>query len=204
MRKLFCIFYVVLSCSLALAATGPTVTKAYADGQGWVHIITADGRAHTIKPREWQAGGGFSDVVVAPDRRTVGWLANQMLTPLQAGSNYSYPVAFELDVWRDGRVIRKFSSDVSTIQNWLFLDGGNEVAFHVGPLHGQEFYDCALFDVNRGKPLAHWALDRKDYTVPNWAKQLLVNDPPPGPDEISNWFPNAPTSTKRDPQSQQK
>jgi len=175
MRKLFCIFYVVLSCSLALAATGPTVTKAYADGQGWVHIITADGRAHTIKPREWQAG-----------------------------SNYSYPVAFELDVWRDGRVIRKFSSDVSTIQNWLFLDGGNEVAFHVGPLHGQEFYDCALFDVNRGKPLAHWALDRKDYTVPNWAKQLLVNDPPPGPDEISNWFPNAPTSTKRDPQSQQK
>ena len=204
MRKLFCIFCVVLPCSLALAATGPAVTKAYADTKGWVHIITADGLEHTIRPRKWQAGGGFDDIVVAQDGRTVGWLANQMLTPLEAGSNYSYSVAFELDVWRDGRVIQKFSPPALTIQNWIFLKGGNEIAFHVGPLHGQEFYDCTLFDINSGKELAHWALDRKDYTVPDWAKQLLVDDPPPGPDEISNWFPDAPTSTKRDPQGQQK
>jgi|GEM_PF-1288307 len=204
MWKAFGIFCAILACSLKLAAAGPAVTKAYTDNKGWVHIITADGRDHTIRPRKWQAHGGFDDIVVAQDRSTVGWLADQMLTPLEAGSNNSYAVAFELDVWRDRRVIRRFGPSALTIQNWIFLKGGNEVAFHVGPLHGQEFFDCTLFDVNSGKELAHWALDRKDYTVPDWAEQLLVDDPLPGPDEISNWFPDAPTSTKRDPQSQQK
>jgi len=204
MRKLFAVFCFVSTCALTLAATSPTVTKAYTDNKGWVHIITADGRDHAIRPKRCQAGAGFDAVEVAQDGRTVGWLANQMLTPLEGSANYSYAVALELDIWRDGRVIQKLSPPALTISNWMFLKGGNEVAFHVAPSHGQEFYNCTLFDVSSGKKLAHWALDRKDYTVPDWAKQLLADDPPPGPDEISKWFPDAPTSKKRSSQGQPK
>lgn len=200
MRKLLAIICFAFSCSLAYAANGPAVTKAYVDDKGSVHILTADGRDYTIKPKKWQAGGGFGTPVVAPDGKTVGWLVNQMLMPLQGGTSYSYAVALGLDIWRDGHVIRRFSTPALTIQNWIFLKDGNEVAFHIAPPHGQEFYDCTLFDVNTGKELAHWSLDRKNYVVPDWAKSLLVDDPLPGPDEIHSWVPDGPTPVKNAPQ----
>ena len=149
-----------------------------------MHILTADGREHVITPREWQDGGAFRDVDVAADGRTVGWIADQMLSPLEGGTNYAYPVGADVEVWRDGKVIRKFSPGV--IQNWIFLKNGEEVAIHTDPPHGQQSYDCTRFDVHTGKKLSHWSLDRKDYVVPEWAKPLLVNDPLPDPDEISN------------------
>jgi hypothetical protein len=100
-------------------------------------------------------------------------------------------------------VIRRFRTPGLPIDNWIFLKDGNEVAFHVAPTHGQEFYDCTLLDVNTGKKLADWSLDRKDYVVPDWAKPLLVDDPLPGPDEIHNWIPDGPTPTKTAPQPKQ-
>jgi hypothetical protein len=199
MRKWFAIIFLAFACPLAFAAIAPAVTKAYADSKGWVHIITADGRDHTIRPEKWQAGGGFEDVAIAKDGRTVGWLADQMLTPFEGATNYPYAVALDLDIWRDGRVIRKFPVPAFSIQKWIFLKGGNEVAFHVEPPHGQRSYDCLLFDINTGKELASWELDRKDYVVPRWAKPLLVDEDLPGPDEISNCFPSTPTPAKKAP-----
>ncbi len=190
MRNLLTILCALSACTLALAATGPAVKEAHIDSKGWVHIVAGDDRDSTIKPKKWQDGGGFAEIAVARDGRTVGWLANQMLTPLEGGTSYSYPVALELDIWRDGHVMRRFSTPAFTIQNWIYLKDGDEVAFHSAPPHGQEFFDCTLFDVNSGKELAHWALDRKDYVAPDWVKQLLVDDPLPGPEDISNWFPN--------------
>jgi len=202
MRKMLVILYFATASSLAFAGPGPAVTKAELDSKGWLHILTADSRDHTIKPEKWQAGGSFEEIKIATDGKTVGWLADQMLTPFEGGTNYSYPVAFELNIWRDGRVFRRFSE--SAIQNWIFLNGGNEAAFHLAPPHGQEFYECTLFDLSTGEKLAHWALDRKDYVVPDWAKQLLVDDPLPGPDEIHNWFPDDSTSTNKSRQPQLK
>jgi hypothetical protein len=204
MRKWFAILWFASACTLIFAQAGPVVTKAYSDNGGRLHIITADGRDHTIKPANWQSGGGFEDVAVAPDRRTVGWLVNQMLTPLEGSTNYSYPVAIELDIWRGGRVVQRFSPPAYTIQDWIFLKSGSEVALHVAPPHGQEFYDCTIFDVNTGKKLAHWSLDRRDYVVPDWAKPLLAGDTLPGADEISNWFPDVPAAAQKTPQPQQK
>jgi hypothetical protein len=201
MRKLLAIFFLALTCSLAFAGTGSAVTKAYADSKGTLHIVTDDGRDYTIKPEKWQSGGGFGDVVIAPDGKTVGWLVKQMLIPLQAGASYSYAAALEIDIWRDGRVIRRIGTPALTIQNWIFLKDGDEVAFHRAPPHGQEFYECILMDVNTGKEQSHWSLDRKDYVVPDWAKPLLVDDPPPGPNEIHWWFPDAPAQMKEAPQS---
>ena len=189
MRRLIAVF-LVLCVSSALAAPGPAVTKAYADEKGAVHIVTADGRDHTIHPEKWQNGGGFTDVSIAPDGRTVAWVANQMLEPLEGGTNYAYPVGLRVEVWRDGKVIQNLNPDAYVIQDWIFLNNGEQVAIHTAPPHGQEFYDCMRFDVRTGKKLEHWSLDRRDYVVPEWAKPLLVNDPLPGPDEISNWIPN--------------
>jgi hypothetical protein len=201
MCRLIAGFCLIVACSQAFAAKEPAVTKAFVDSRG-VHIITADGRDHTIEPRKWQAGGGSDEIEVAPDGRTVGWLVNQMLTPLAGAANYSYAVAVELDIWRDGRVVRKFSAG-QAIRNWMFLKQGDEAAFHTGPLHGQEFYDCTLFDVNTGKQISHWALERKDYVVPDWVKPLLANDPLPGPDEISNWVEDHSEAKKAAPPAKQ-
>jgi hypothetical protein len=186
MRKLL---FVVAVVAATVAAAGPAVTTATIDEKGAVHIVMADGREHILKPLEWQNGGGFADAEVAGDGRTVGWVANQMLEPLQAGTNYAFETGAEVDVWRDGQVIRKFSPGL--IREWMFLKNGHEVAIHTAPLRGQEFYDCLRFDVRTGKELEHWSLDRRDYVVPDWAKPLLVNDALPGPDEISNWIPEA-------------
>ena len=187
MRRLPVLFCVI-ACLSANAAAGPAVTKAFIDTNGSVHIVTSDGRDHTITPAKWQNGGGFTDVSVAPDGRTVGWVVNQMLAPFEGGTNYAYPVGADVDVWRDGKVIRKFGTGL--IQDWIFLKNGEEIAIHTDPSHGRQSYDCTRYDVRTGKELEHWSLDRKDYVVPDWAKPLLVNDPLPGPDEVSNWFPD--------------
>ena len=204
MQKLFMLICLASACTLTFPQSGPTVTKAYSDNEGRLHILTPDGHDHMIKPRKWQAGGGFEEIKVTPDGRTVGWLADQMLTPLEGGTSYSYPVALELDIWRDGHVIQRFSAPALTIQNWIFLKDGSQIAFHIAPPHGQEFYDCTLFDVNTGKKLAHWSLDRRDYVVPDWAKPLLAGETLPGPDEISHWFPDVPAPAKETSQPQQK
>ncbi len=180
MQRLFAVLTLISACCLALAAVGPAVMKADFDGRRRLHIVTADGRDHTIMPKRWQSGGGFEGVKISPDRRSVGWLAEQMLTPSQGGVSYSYAIALELDIWRDGRVVRRFGQE-QAIKGWAFVNNGDEVAIRSGPLHGPDSFDCALFDVNSGKELARWSLDRKDYVAPAWARQLLANDPPPNP-----------------------
>lgn len=162
----------------AVLPTKPAVTKAWIDHKGAVHVLTTEARDHVIYPEKWQDGGGFESIAVAPDRRTVGWLADQLLTPEEGGTSYSYPVALQLDIWRDGHVIRKIGPPALAIQNWIFVKNGSEVAFHFAPPHGIESYNCMLFAVNSGRELAHWSRDRKDRVVPVWAKPLLSNDPP--------------------------
>jgi hypothetical protein len=198
MRKILAILCLASGCSLTFAANGHVVTKATTDSKGVLHILTADGRDHAIRLMKWQSG--FGDVQVAPDGKTVGWLVEHMLMPLEGGTNYSYAVAPQLEIWRSGRVILRSGLGMG-IQKWTFLKDGDEVAFHRAPPHGQELYECTLLDVNTGKEIAHWSLDRKDYLVPDWAMPLLVDDPPPGPDEIHWWFPDAPAQTKEAPQS---
>ena len=187
MLRLFIVLCLVARA--AFAATSPAVKNAFVDGKGSVHIVTEDGREQTINPEKWQEGGGFTDISVTPDGRTVGWVANQMLTPLEGGTNYEYAVGVSIDVWRDGQVIQRLSPDAFVIREWIFLKNGEEVAVHTAPTHGTDFFGCTQFDVRTGKNLAHWSIDRRNYVVPEWAKPLLVNDPLPGPDEITNWFP---------------
>lgn len=122
-----------------------------------MHILTADGRDHMILPKKWQAGGGFDGIEIAPDRGTVGWLVYKKLTPLEAGENDSHLVALELDIWRGGRIIRRFHSD-QDIRFWIFLKNGSQVSFRKATLHGNMSSDCTLLDVRTGKQLATCSL----------------------------------------------
>ena len=168
--------------SFAHAANPGEIAKAVVDGQGRLHIVASSGQEFVVKPQEWQAGGGFEGVVIAPDHRTVGWLATQMLSPLEGGTNYSYAVALEVEVWRDGRIVRKFSAPAFSIQDWTFIDGSGKVAFHVAPPHGEDFNDCYLFDVSTGKRIAHWSRDQKASSMPGWARAVLRSEMAPAPD----------------------
>jgi len=150
MRIILAVFCLASACSLAFAANSPAVTKAYTDDAGTLHILTADGRDHTIEPKKWQAGGGFSGIRIGPDRGTVGWLVDRILTPLEAGADYPYKVAIELDIWRHGRIIRRIASN-QDIRFWIFLKNGNQISFRQAPLHSDRSSYCTLFDVSTGK-----------------------------------------------------
>lgn len=154
MRIFLAIFCLASACSLVFAANAPAVSKAYTDDAGTLHILTADGRDHLIVPRKWQAGGGFDGIQIGPDRGTVGWLVYKKLTPLEAGANDAHEVAVELDIWRAGRVIRRFHSE-QDIRYWTFLKNGSQVSFRQAPLHGDVSSYGNLFEVSTGKQLAH-------------------------------------------------
>jgi hypothetical protein len=108
MRNVLICVSVAFICIAASAASKETVKRAYIDSEGKVHMVSADGGDKTILPKKWQAGGGFEGVHIAADGETVGWLADQMLTRLEGAMNYSYAVPLEIDIWRAGRVIRRF------------------------------------------------------------------------------------------------
>ena len=56
---------------IAHAASGQTVTRAYADNDGKAHVMFANGVDRTINPQPKQVA--CADVSVADDGRTVGW-----------------------------------------------------------------------------------------------------------------------------------
>jgi hypothetical protein len=174
MRITVVVFCLVSACSVASAGTGPIVEKAFVDSNGRVHIHTTDGRDHIVRPEKWQAGGGFEVVKVAADGRTAGWLADQMLTPSQGGTSYSYPVALRLEIWRDGRIIRSIPAPAFAIHHWTFLKDGAEVAIHIAPPHGLDLRDSMIFDVDSGKELARWSSEERHSPVPDWVGQLFA------------------------------
>jgi hypothetical protein len=48
-----------------------------------------------------------------------------------------------------------------------------------------------LYDVQTGKTLDHWKLDRRDYSVPVWAKKLLADEELPTANNIGYWIPDS-------------
>ena len=181
MQKLPVAACLIVGGLFAHAANPGEITKAFVDGTGALHVVAANGEDHKIQPQKWQAGGGFEQVAIGPDHQTVAWLETQMLSPLEGGTNYAYAVALELEVWRDGRIVRKFPAPAFTIQEWTFVKGSSEVAFHVRPPHCKDDDDCYLFDISTGKRIAHWSRDQKASSMPAWASSLLRSELAPAP-----------------------
>jgi hypothetical protein len=130
---------------------------------GAAQIALASGKKITI-PKE-RAQVGISEPQTAPDSRTVGWL-------VEYDDGVGYPVPGMLVVWRVSKIIGRFRTGQS-FYSWTFYAGGKQVAYHVGPLHGEQNSHCELHDVETGKLIAAWDgdLESPDHQ-PAWTKGL--------------------------------
>jgi hypothetical protein len=116
-------------------------------------------------PKE-RGQSGVSDGRTAPDGRTAGWLVQY-----RAG-DVDYPISGTLVIWRAGKIIRRFPTG-QVFYSWVFYAGGKQVAYHVGPLHGESKSHCELREIENGRLVAAWDGDLDaDNSRPPWTKGL--------------------------------
>ena len=104
-------------------------------------------------------------VNVADDGHTRGWL---ILSSNPAGTS---PIATQLRISRDGRVVRTFTTE-QVFWSWGFEPGSKRVAFHTGPTHGEPASHCELHDIATGKLIDSWDGDLQSAARPKWSKIL--------------------------------
>ena len=137
--------------------------RVFADKPGRVHVVPPRGREHVIRGELHQVS--IESVQEAPDGRTVGWLVDY------ADPDNGPPNARTLVVFRGGVIVRRFNSE-QVFWSWAFFAQGRQVAYHVGPTHGEVQSHCELHDVATGRLLAQWNGDLQDAQRPEWVKRL--------------------------------
>jgi hypothetical protein len=154
----------LLNALLPLAGMAQGQAVAVAAGQdGGAEITLANGKKTTIRKEPGQVG--INEAQVAPDG-TAGWLAEYTV------EGVSYPIDGTLVVWRAGRTIRRFQAEQS-FYSWTFYAQGKQVAYHVGPLHGESKSHCELHDAESGRLIAAWDGDLESgNNRPAWTKGL--------------------------------
>jgi hypothetical protein len=152
--------------SLILVDTGVCQDQAVAVSagpDGSARIALTNGEKITIQKEPGQVAVGESHI--APDG-TAGWLAEYRL------AGVSYPIAGTLILWRAGKTLRRFPTEQS-FYSWTFYARGKQVAYHVGPLHGELKSHCELHDATSGRLIAEWDGDLESGTdSPGWTKGL--------------------------------
>jgi hypothetical protein len=140
----------------------------------FLHVsIGSDGRAQIVMPQGKKIPvpreRGQVDIAAsqtADDGKTVGWLVEY------SDPGISDPVSGMLVIWRNGRVIRRFRAD-SALWSWSFDAGGNQVAYHDGPLHGEATSHFELRDIASGRLLDQWNGEISDTSKrPAWVAGL--------------------------------
>ena len=130
---------------------------------GAAQITFANGKKTTVPKEPGQTG--IRETHMAPDG-TVGWLAEYRVEAV------SEPIAATLIVWRAGKMIQRFSTQQS-FYSWTFYAEGKQVAYHVGPLHGELKSHCELHDTRSGRLIATWDGDLEPgNNRPAWTKGL--------------------------------
>ena len=80
-----------------------------------------------------------------------------------------------LVIARNGRVIRRIEGD-GFIWNWMFLDGGKQVAYQTGPLHFG--LTCVRMNLATGKQLEQYdCYHETPEPEPGWVVDLEKNPP---------------------------
>ncbi|HLK51198.1 MAG TPA: hypothetical protein VKT49_23810 [Bryobacteraceae bacterium] len=125
--------------------------------------ITVPGRRKIVVPKEY-GQAGISDTAVAADG-TAGWLVTYNV------DGVSYPISGKLVVWRDGRVIQRFESE-QVFYSWAFVAGSKQIAYHDGPLHGEQASHCELHDLATGRVIDKWEGDLEGAGKPAWTEGL--------------------------------
>jgi hypothetical protein len=141
---------------------GQAVTVS-AGQDGAAQITLANEKKITIPKEPRQTG--IREASIAPDG-TVGWLAEYRVEAV------SDPIAGTLILWRAGKMIHRFSAQQS-FYSWKFYAEGKQVAYHVGPLHGELKSHCELHDARSGRLIAMWDGDLEPgNNRPAWTKGL--------------------------------
>ena len=155
---------VLVDLSAAKPRSTKTILRVYADKNSDVHIVMNNGKEELVPHQRDQTG--IEDAKISPDGRTAGWL---VLHPVSDDTEGQF--AGSLVIWRGGRIIRIFDTG-PTYWSWAFAHGGDQVAYHSGPLHEGPSSHCELRDVNTGRLLASWDGDLQKADRPEWTKAL--------------------------------
>jgi hypothetical protein len=130
---------------------------------GAAQITLANGKSATIPKELGQTG--IRGARTALDG-TAGWLAEYRVEAV------ADPVAGTLIIWRAGKIIQRFATGQS-FYSWTFYANAKQVAYHVGPLHGELKSHCELHDVRNGRLIATWEGDLETgQNRPDWTKEL--------------------------------
>jgi hypothetical protein len=152
---------------------------------GPLHIIYDDGTdiVQTLPPLKTSTEKntvyntvGFSDVRLAEDRQTLGWLVNV------ENCCTSYAIPLSVVVFRDKQVLHTFSPGLM-VWSWEFVQGGQQVKVDSGTVHGSDVTGEQLYDVKSGKLLSETSGDGDE------SSQAISTDAPklaatPGDDLI--------------------
>lgn len=148
-----------LPAVLLLVAT-PVLADHYrsatlASDRSTLALLTDHGQVSA--PRNEPDQQGFDDPHISPDGHTAGWLV------LEANCCTSYPLPTELVLFRDGRILRRFTGD-TVIWAWAFSPDGQAVAWRERTAHGASSIVYHLRRIADGKALAQFACDLKPDT----------------------------------------
>jgi hypothetical protein len=133
-------------------------------------ISLRNGRVAVIPPDD--TGTSFQEIGIAPDHRTIGWVAMSKVTQeILPGRQEILTLPHALRIWRDGHVVHSFL--VSGVEaDWKFYMAGDTVAIHVWPQDVDEEQHCVLYDVRTGGELDTWGRSKKT-PVPKWCDGLV-------------------------------
>ena len=119
------------------------------DAAGLLEILTTDGR--TIRPRKSRDQTKFSDPLISPDKKTVGWLVdypNPCCT--------SYPIPLGLVMYSGGKQRGVPVKMLEMVSGWRVLSGGDQVGLRQETVHGGLGVHYELYDVRMGKLIAQY------------------------------------------------
>ena len=154
--------FLFVSLSGLLAYAQDPIVRVFADLKNQVHVVYKNGKDVTLAGEPDQVG--IDEVKFSKDGQTAGWLA------LYPDPDSSTPLAGSIVLLRNGRIAQKFDTE-QTFWSWSFYADAKQVAFHVGPTHGDaKHYE--LHDIDSKRLIGSWNGDLDDTKRPEWTKAL--------------------------------
>ena len=161
----------VLACALSLPSAAAALRYSAAELQpdGRLRLTTTTGGvawAPRDRMREARPQAAFDEPRIAPDGRTVGWLA------LYPGCCQSYPIPLALVLYRDGRILHALTGAGLPVWHWRFV-GEGQVAFVQRPGHGAAPDHYELREIVSGRLVAGFDhAEGGPAPLPAWARGL--------------------------------
>lgn len=143
------------------------ISRIYVDAKsGRIHIVDVSMKDVEVLPDKDQVDA--AQPKLADDNLTAGWLIES-----KVDDGTSYPIPLCLAIYREGRVIRRFTTGMA-IGDWQFVNAATQVAFSTNTLHGDHPAHFELRDVLSGKLLSQYDQD-SSLPAPDWTKGISGN-----------------------------